>query len=137
MVRMTGPLCGDPAPTGSRGSVLLEALLVGVILSLVATGLLASILGADRSARQAGQYAAASALGESIIEEMRLLPAGDERLEAGEWEWCPPDCPEGIDRAQVAVEAPADLPETARRVTVSLFRTGAERPVQVVSYVRH
>jgi Tfp pilus assembly protein PilV len=115
---------------------MLEVLLAGVIFGLVASGLLAALLGANRSARQAGQYAAAAALAQSIIEEMRLLPAGDARLEPGDWDWCPPECPPRITRVTVSVSQPAGLPETLRRVEVLVERTGAELPVQVISYVR-
>lgn len=122
--------------TESTGSIMLEVLLSGVLLSLLAASLFTALLGADRSTRKAGQYTEATALGQSVIEEMRLMPLGDPRLEPGSWDWCPPECPTRIDRAQVEVELPTLPPQTLRRVTVSIFRTGVDEPVQVVSYVR-
>lgn len=119
-----------------RGSIMLEILLASVIIGLVAAGLLTALLGANRSARQAGQYAAAAALAQSIIEEMRLLPAGDPRLEPGAWDWCPPECPPRIRQVTVVVGQPAGFPEKLYRVEVLVERTGSELPVQVISYVR-
>jgi len=126
----------NPRLTSTRGTILLEVLLAGVILSLIGAALFAALLGANRSVKRAGQYTAATALGQSIIQEMRLYPAADPRLAPGTWEWCPPACPERVERALVEVEIPADLPETLRRITVSIFRTGVDEPVQVISHVR-
>lgn len=119
----------------TRGSALLEVLVAGAVLSLVGTALFLALLGANRSVKGAGQYTAGAALGQTIIEEMRLYPAADPRLATGSWEWCPPDCPERVDRVLVEVESPAGLPDTLRRVTVSVFRSGRAEPVQVISYV--
>jgi hypothetical protein len=114
----------------------MEVLLAGVVLSLVGAALFATLLGAERSARRAGQYAAAAALAQSVIEEMRLYGAADPRLEPGRWDWCPPECPDRIDRVLVEVAVQSDLSESLRRVAVSVYRTGLAEPVQVVSYVR-
>lgn len=130
-----GPTRRARSAGGSRGSVLLEVLLAGVVLSLAASALLAALLGAGRSVRRAGEFTAATALAQSVIAEVRLLPSGDPRLEPGEWDWCPPDCPDRADRVRVAVSAADSLPETVRRVTVSVYRKGIDDPVQVVSYV--
>jgi len=110
-------------------------LLAGVVLSLVAAAALTALLGSGRATRRAGEFGAAAALAQSVITEMRLYPFGDPRLEPGQWDWCPPDCPERVDRVAVEVSRPAHLPEGVRRVTVSVHRTGFSDPVQVVSYV--
>jgi len=123
-------------PRRNDGSVLLEVLLAGTILSLVAASLLVALLGADRSARRAGQYTAATALAQSVIAEVRLYGPADPRLEPGTWEWCPPECPDRVDRVLVAVSAQEERPESLRRVAVSVFRAGVDEPVQVISYVR-
>lgn len=120
---------------GRRGSILLEVLLAGLVLSLAAAAVLTAMLGAGRSTRRAGAYSAAAALGQAVLAEIRLYPAGDRRLEPGEWDWCPPDCPERVDRVAVAVSQPGHLPAGVRRVTVSVYRAGMAEPVQVVSYV--
>jgi len=124
-----------PDFASNGGSILLEVLLVAVVLGLIGAWLFAALLGANRSVGRAGQYTAATALAHSVIEEMRLYAASDPRLEPGLWEWCPPDCPDRIDRVAVEVELPAEAPGGLRRVTVLVFRTGTERPVKVVSHV--
>ncbi|HEY8346217.1 MAG TPA: hypothetical protein VIL07_02945 [Symbiobacteriaceae bacterium] len=121
---------------GDRGSVLMEVLVVGTLLSVLAAALLASFLGADRTARRAGGYVSAAAVGQAVIEEVRLIPRGDPRLEDGTWNWCPPACPEGIDEVQVEVKSLPGLPESLRKVTVTVRRTGVTNPVRVISYVR-
>lgn len=120
---------------GHRGSILLAVLLAGVVLSLVAAALLTAAVGAGRTSRRAGEYGAATALAQAVIAEVRLYPAGDPRLEQGEWDWCPPECPDRVDRVTVSVSRAAGQPEGVRRVTVSVYRTGIPDSVQVVSYV--
>lgn len=124
-------------PAGSRGAVMMEILLVGVVLSLISAALLASLLGAERTTRRAGHYMAAVSLGESIIESLRLEPD----LNAGDFTWCPGQntCPEGIETVQVEAEPVSGNPDDdLMRVTVRIARTGreAQNVVQVVSYVR-
>jgi len=124
-------------PAGSRGAVMMEILVVGVVLGLISMVLLTSLLGAERTTRRAGRYVSAVALGESIIESLRLEPG----LEEGDFTWCPGErtCPEGIERVQVTAQPVPGHPENLMRVTVNIARSGREEQnlVQVVSYVRH
>lgn len=132
--------CRSRSAAGSRGAVIMEVLVVGVVLSLISATLLASLLGADRTTRHAGHYLAAAALGESIVEQFRALPTNDDLL-CGRREWTPTESleiPDWVAGIEVTVAQPAGQPENLRRVAVEIRRKGQEEqnPVQVVSYVR-
>lgn len=122
-----------------RGSSLVEVLLAGLVLSMVATTLINGALGAVRMTRRAGQMPAAAALARAVTEELRLRPFADPQYAADGTprNWCPPGCPPGVAEVAVQVDMPPGFPPGLKRVTVRVYRPGESAPAaRMVSYVR-
>lgn len=124
------------ATASQSGSIVLELLVASFVIGLAATTLLGAMLGSARAATRAGQMTSATAIGQAVIEELRLWRFDQIKADAGLQTWCPPDCPTGFSRVEYLVDIPADAPAGLKRVTVTIYRTGEERPAaQVVSYL--